>query len=326
LVFDATGNLYGTTGPNGYNYGTVYRLTPGTNGEWTETVIYSFNSQNYGDGPYGRLIFDAAGNLYGTTQSGGSGGGGIAFELKPATKGQWTEKILHNFDGKDGKNPLAGLTFDSAGNLYGTTVYGGDYSSSSCKTTGCGVVFQLKPSATGEWTEEVLHAFNFENGAFPFSDLTFDSAGNLYASTWQGGAHGYGIVFELEPGTNDKWSEKILHNFNPNEKDGVLPMTGVIFDGAGNLYGANSEGGAYNSACGERGCGTIFELTPVAKGSWAKKTLLNFDGHDGASPEFIDLCIDAAGNLFGATPAGGYLYGRSCNGLDGCGVAFEITP
>jgi uncharacterized repeat protein (TIGR03803 family) len=327
LVFDATGNLYGTVSLGPSNYGKVFQLSPGTNGPWTEMAIYTFRSPSDGDGPSGRLIFDSSGNLYGTTQSGGANGGGVVFELEPGSNGKWNKKTLHNFasNAQDGITPMAGLTLDSEGHLYGTTLRGGNHSG-SCNPSGCGTVFELEPGANGRWTETVLHRFNSKSGAVPYADLTLDASGNLYGTTFDGGDFGYGTVFRLTPGTNNQWTETVLHNFNANEKDGIKPMTGVILDGAGNLYGTTYEGGAYSSACGGPGCGTIFELTPVAKGDWDIKILLNFDGHDGATPEFVDLCFDADGGLFGATPGGGYLYGIDCNGLDGCGVAFEIAP
>src|SRR5580692_8807832 len=154
-----------------------------------EKVLHSFNS-NGKDGyfPTSRLISDADGNLYGTTQVGGTHCGigcGTVFELTPTTKGKWDRRILHSFSGKDGANPFSALIFDSAGNLYSTTSQGGNLS--GCGGVGCGVVFKLSPDANGKWTETVLHVFNGKNGAIPYASLVFDTAGNLYGTTGLGG-------------------------------------------------------------------------------------------------------------------------------------------
>jgi len=195
---------------------------------------------------FGALIFDGAGNLYGTTVYGGTDNIGTVFQLTPGSNGKWTEKVLHSFNGKDGGIPYAGLVFDAAGNLYGTT-FGN-------------TVFQLAPRANGKWTEKVLHIFNGKRGAGPGAgSLIFDAAGNLYGTTEVGGAYtricgnGCGTAFELSPGANGTWNEKILYRFN--RTNGYYPIAGVIMDAAGNLYGTTSSGGAH-------GQGTVFEITP----------------------------------------------------------------
>src|SRR5580692_545226 len=160
LTLDAAGNLYGTTS-DGYFFdnGTVFQMAPGPNGTWTETVLHSFN-YTYGAYPQGGLIFDGAGNLYGTTSNGGAYAYGTVYKMAPVAGGIKT--VLHSFNGKDGSYPLSGLIFDPAGNLYGTT-FGGD---SSCQPpSGCGAVFKLAPGANGKWTETVLHIFNGKDGA-----------------------------------------------------------------------------------------------------------------------------------------------------------------
>src|ERR1019366_6634594 len=181
LIFDASGNLYGTTlGGGTYGGGTVFELTPAGGGSWTETVLHNFDS-NGTDGftPYAGLIFDSAGNLYGTTRWGGTYGGGTVFELTTAAGGGWTEQVLHSFDHNytDGYYPQAGLIFDAAGNLYGTTSQGGTY-------VYWGTVFELTPAAGGDWTETVLHNFNQNgtDGYYPEAGLIFDAAGNLYGT------------------------------------------------------------------------------------------------------------------------------------------------
>src|ERR1019366_2578878 len=258
LIVDAAGNLYGTTTAGGaYNSGTGFELTPAAGGGWTETVLHNFGNGTDGATPYAGLIFDAAGNLYGTTQYGGTYGVGTVFELTPAGGGSWTEKVLYSFNhnGADGGVPAAGLIFDAAGNLYGTTVNGG--TGSNC-VLGCGTVFELTPAAGGGWTEQVLHSFNNNgaDGSTPFAGLIFDAAGNLYGTTFAGGTYGYGTVFELTPAAGGGWTETVLHNFG-NGTDGTAPYAGLIFDAAGNLYGTTFVGGTY-------GYGTVFEVTPVS--------------------------------------------------------------
>src|SRR5664279_5403051 len=204
-----------------------------------EQVLHNFNN-NGTDGtfPQAGLIVDGAGNLYGTTSEGGtyiscSGGCGTVFELTPNGSGGWTETVLHNFNsnGTDGANPYAGLIFDAAGNLYGTTTTGGTYY--------VGTVFELSPSQGGGWTEKVLYSFNYNgtDGNYPQASLTIDAAGNLYGTTWAGGpyGYGYGTVFELTPAAGGGWTETVLHNFVGT--DGAAPLAGLIFDAAGNLYG-----------------------------------------------------------------------------------------
>ena len=311
LILDTAGNLYGTTATGGtYRDGTVFELTPAADGSWTEQVLYTFCSQaNCTDGanPVAGLIFDAAGNLYGTTTGGGTSVYyGTAFELTPAGGGTWTEKVLHNFnsDGTDGSNPSEGLVFDAAGNLYGTTFYGGTYA--------YGTAFELTPAAGGTWTEKVLHNFNRDgtDGSGPHGVLTMDAAGNLYGTTANGGNNFGGTAFELTPAAGGTWTEKVLHNFNIDGTDGVLPRGGLIFDAAGNLYGTTYAGGSY-------GYGMAFELTPAAGGTWTEQVLYRFQGGtDGANP-YAGLVRDAAGNLFGTTNQGG---------TSNYGTVFEITP
>ncbi|HEX8817844.1 MAG TPA: choice-of-anchor tandem repeat GloVer-containing protein [Terriglobales bacterium] len=325
VISECNGSFYGTTGPDGYDYGEVIQLTPGSNGSWTSQVIYRFKTQQEGDEPFGRLMCDPAGNIYGTTRSGGVNGSGTVFELTPASNGEWTAKTLHSFPSnvKDGREPVAGLIMDSSGNVYGTTELGGFYSNSNCTVNGCGTVFELKPKTGGGWTETVLQSFDFKYGAAPYADLTFGTDGNLYGTTRGGGDFGNGIVFQLIPGESGRWSEKLLHSFKPNGRDGVLPTSGVTFDGDGNLYGTTSNGGAYGygSTCGGRGCGTVFKLAPGADDLWTEQILHSFNGTDGAWPEFSDLVIDNSGDLFGTTTLGGH-----CGNGQGCGVSFEVLP
>jgi uncharacterized repeat protein (TIGR03803 family) len=281
----------------------------------TEIVLYSFNDKD-GSGPAG-LICDASGNLYGTTSGGGVAGGGTAFELTPQAGGGWTEKVLYSFSThpNDRTNPTAALILDAAGNLYGTASTYDGYA--------YGAVFELTPKAGGEWTEKILYSFltHPNDGWYPYAGLILDAAGNLYGTTVNGGAYGWGTVFELMPETGGGWGEKILLNFNGT--DGGNPFNSLIFDAAGNLYGTTAYGGVYSSF--SVGGGTAFELTPNANGRWTETVLHNFGGTADGNVVSGSLIFDAAGNLYGTTNEGGT---GSCARYTvvGCGTAFELSP
>jgi len=256
LIFDQAGSLYGTTQVGGAhnNSGTVFQLTPNQNGEWSEHVLYSFCLQtNCADGvnPRAGLIFDQAGNLYGTTSGSLNEGGGNVFQLTPNQNGGWTEHVLYSFCSRrgcaDGYVPDAGLIFDLAGNLYGTTSFGGAHNDS-------GTIFQLTPNQNGGWTESVLHSFCFRcaGGGDPEAGLIFDQAGNLYGTTRFGGAQNFGTVFELTPKQDGGWSYHRLHSFR--NMPGAFPTAGLILDQTGNLYGTTF---GYNGTIG-----SVFEITP----------------------------------------------------------------
>jgi len=241
LVRDSAGNLYGTTQYGGTNggFGTVFKL----DAKGALTLLHSFAGTPDGEDPYAGLLRDKAGNFYGTTQYGGTGGGfGTVFKLD--AKGKLT--LLHSFAGTpDGVNPLAGLLRDAAGNLYGTTYYGGT-------NGGYGTVFKL--SAQGKL--KLLHSFaGMPDGQNPYARLIRDAAGNLYGTTFYGGTFGYGTVFKLDVAGK----LTILHSFS-GSADGGHPIAGLILDKAGNLYGTASDGGDLN--CGFSGCGTVFKVTP----------------------------------------------------------------
>jgi uncharacterized repeat protein (TIGR03803 family) len=324
LIFDQAGNLYGTTLGGGVGAGTVFKLTPGSGGSWTEKVLYSFQGGNDGISPRASMIFDGAGNLYGTTQYGGTHTEGTVFKLKPNSDGSWTESVLYSFCSlrscSDGENPTAGLIFDAAGNLCGTTQNGG--------TQNRGTVFQLKPNSDGSWSESVLHSFcfltNCSDGAYPiYAGLIFDDAGNLYGTTFQGGVagqcngNGCGVVFELTPNSGGGWTESTLYSFCPVGlcPDGQNPDS-LIFSPTGNLYGMTFGGGICTV-----GCGTVFELTPNWDGSWKEKVLHAFKLSDGATPKG-GVIFDAVGNLYGTTETG-----SNPNFCDsGCGVVFKLAP
>ncbi|MGA8151795.1 MAG: choice-of-anchor tandem repeat GloVer-containing protein [Terriglobales bacterium] len=253
VIVDASGNLYGTTtGGGSQGYGVVFKLTRNPDGSWTESVLHSFTGGKDGANPYAGLIFDNAGNLYGTTVGGGKYGYGVVFRLTPNPHGSWTEKVLHKFTGgKEGANPYAGLIFDAAGSLYGTTVNGGPY--------GYGVAYKLTPNAAGCWVPKILHKFTGgKDGANPYASLVLDTAGNFYGTTWAGGAHGLGVVFKLSIGLDGRWGEHVLHAFAGQPARN--PYAGVILDAAGNLYGTTAGG---SSDCSYwTHCGAVYEITP----------------------------------------------------------------
>jgi uncharacterized repeat protein (TIGR03803 family) len=286
-------------------------LSPGAWAQNKYKTLYKFKGGKDGVYPTGRLIFDAAGDVYGTTESGGAYGIGTVFELTPNPDGSWTKKVLHHFTGgKDGASPYAGgVSFDQAGNLYGTTSYGG--------TSGGGTVFELSPNPDGSWSESVLYAFGAD-GWGTNGPLTIDAGGNLYGVQFAGGSGacgvGCGSVFELSPNSDGSWTKSRLHTFNG--KDGSNPETGVIFDAAGNLYGTTVTGGK----CVEWGCGVVYKLTPNSDGTWSESLLYRFctltNCRDGQSP-YSTLTFDQAGNLYGSTTSGG---------AHGMGTVFELSP
>lgn len=351
FVIDGSGNLYGTASGGGTSWvGVVVKF----NASGEETVLHNFTGGADGENPQGQLVMDKAGNLYGTTYSGGGANAGTVFEVSP--KGN--EKVLYAFKGGvDGENPVAGLIFDKSGNLYGTTTAGG--------SSGNGAVFRLTapPVAGGAWKEAVLYSFGTgTDGAVPVAGVTMDATGNLYGTTSAGGSYGYGTVFELKRST-PQWTEAILHEFALGS-DGGVPYAGLVLDGKGNLYGAASDGGGG----GENGGGTVFELTrgsagwtfnvisslsgwaisgtfrnllmqpgkiyatthcdgdysagtvyelTLTGGVWTYNLLYDFTGASDGQFAFSNLVADKEGNLYGTTNEGG---------ADGGGTVWKVTP
>jgi uncharacterized repeat protein (TIGR03803 family) len=331
LVFDPQGNLIGTAELGGANQtGSVFELVPRADGGWNERDIYGFRAGAPVE-PIGNVVFDKAGRIYGVTQYGGAHNFGMIFQLTRASGGQWTHKVLHSFSGypTDGANPLAGLTIDSSGNIYGVTYRGGSGQCVRKSGTylGCGAVFELSYVAGTGWTETVLHSFLGEkanDGAAPQASLILDQSGNLYGTTFGGGIvgarcsglapPGCGTVFELSPSSGG-WRETILFEFLGFSADGSGPAGPLLLDPAGNLYGTTGGGGSYNY-------GTLFKLTPGAAG-WTESVIYNFGSiGDGEYPGSF-LLLDAAGNIYGTTSAGGPGGGVDNNGQ---GTVFEITP
>jgi uncharacterized repeat protein (TIGR03803 family) len=377
LAQDGAGNFYGTTVSGGTGElcadgcGTVFELSPVAGGKWKATVLYSFTGGSDGKNPYGGVTLDSKGALYGTTVSGGSGGVcsgdgcGVVFQLSKSGK-RWVETVMYNFTGdKDGFGPGGTVVFYGAGNLYGTTPDGGNLQ--KCNGLGCGVVYRISPVRGGGWKQTVLHTFTggadgavgslgplladktgdvfgvaeiggdpscqcgtvfeltHENGkwkfmtldafkgtpqsGFPYGGVIADSKGNLYGTTYYGGANGLGSVFKLTKSAG-KFTESVLYSFTGGP-DGGSPTTTLMFDGKGNLYGTTSAGGDSN------GDGVVFKLTSKSGGKWTESVAHQFGKRgDGANP-YYGLVRDKAGVLFGTTAIGGG---------SGQGIVFQITP
>jgi hypothetical protein len=285
-------------------------------------VLYNFQGSPDGAYPSGNLVFDAAGTLYGTTQGSGTGTGscsisgcGTVFSLTPKSGGGWTETVLYNFQGNaDGAIPWAGVIFDSKGNLYGTTFYGGG--SPYC-TLSCGTVFELK-HVGAHWKETVIYSFQGGgNGDTPLGGVVFDATGNLYGTLADGG-NGGGAVFEVRH-VGAGWKEHMLYNFCSlnNCADGVGPEAGLAIDQAGSLYGVTLYGGTgVCPATGGITCGTLFKLAHTKSG-WQETVLHDFgDGADGFWPGSA-VIFDAKGNIYGTTEGGG-------TAIDG--TVYKVTP
>ncbi|HLZ40757.1 MAG TPA: choice-of-anchor tandem repeat GloVer-containing protein [Candidatus Sulfotelmatobacter sp.] len=374
LTSDGRGNLYGTTSAGGntgcssnLGCGTVFKLSRSGAG-WSFTTIYQFQGNADGWEPMARVVFGPDGDLYGTTPYGGNEskgtyGYGTVFKLTPPGFGdsssEWTHSVLYRFGGgMDGATPGVGdLIFDAAGNIYGTTESGG-LVGSSCVISGprCGVVFELSPSSHG-WTEHVIYSFTGGNdGDLPIGGVVFDPGGNLLGTASEGGAVGYGTVFELMP-SGSGWEEKTLHSFTGNGDGGypaaslsldrntrafyggtsfALPGGGTVFqltksakgytfqsdylfpfpddpssvitESGSNLYGTTPDGGS--------GWGNVFEMIENS-GVWEAKIVYNFTGqNDGNSPEG-NILVDSNGNVYGTT---------TLSGEYSDGVIYEIMP
>src|SRR5271166_3400869 len=322
LVMDRGGNLYGVTeyggtGPCSTQYtrgcGTVFKMKPSASG-WTYEPLYSFAGASNNDGAYpylGGLTIGPDGSLYGTTVEGGldescdgNAGCGTVFNLRPGPTRPataltpWTEKVLYRFQqAPDGNVPDGLLAFDAAGNICGTTVYGG-----TNNYYYWGTVFELTPSA-GEWTERLIYSFYGEpDGAAPFSGVIYQN-GNLYGTTFAGGTDNAGTLFELSP-SGSGWTENILYKFITN---GTQPYSTPIFDSAGNLYGGTTDGEQTNSP-------VIYEMSPPYSGG-TYSILYTFTRYYASGPA-APLLLDSSGNLYGTT----------VGDLDGYGSVFKLSP
>jgi uncharacterized repeat protein (TIGR03803 family) len=296
--------LFGTCtsgGPNNQGGG-VFELTPHPDGKWTETLIYNFQSISDGENPLGGVTFDKNGNLYGTTQVGGTNQGGTVYELVPSQTG-WSKIILHNFNSP--ANPEGHLVFDRSGALYGTTPSDGPGFS--------GTIFQLVPPTSDgqDWTYNLLYTFTGTggdgDGAYPRGGLIIVGKDTLYGTTEAGGNAGFGTVFQLLPpsGKRTTWKERQIYRFNGDASE---PIAGLISTSGGVLYGTTSRGGPFYS-------GAVYELKPQ-RGKWIETTLWSFGGSgDGSNPE--GALLFKKGALYGTTPMGGAF---------GQGAVYKIIP
>lgn len=315
LLLNHSGNIYGTTELGGANSGgTVFKIDRQGN----ETVMYSFKGGADGFYPTAGLIQDGAGNLYGTTEYGGSGNNGsCSFTCGTVflIDASGSETVLYAFKGSpDGANPGASLIRDSSGNFYGTTVAGG--TGTNCKDTGgCGTVFKVDPQGN----EAILYSFQGgADGSFPVSNLIFDSAGNLYGTTSGQGDGDPGTIFKLDTSGN----ETVVYRFTGGS-DGSNPYGGLVMDQLGSLYGTAFAGG--EDPCFDsfffNGCGTVFEVDQAGN----ETTLYTFDEIHGAHPT-AGLLREASGVLYGTTAEGGSGNCLSDNVPVGCGVVFRLVP
>ncbi len=263
MVFDSSGNLYGTSVFGGdfiCDCGIVYQLKPGQNGQWTENILYTFIGISQGGSdvsfPNSGVFIDSKGRIFGTGSGGGDvncndGCGGV-YELMPQKDGTYKEAVLHIFTGgKDGSDSEGGVTVDSKGNIYGTTETGGG---TGCDNGGfgCGTVFQLTKSAKG-YREKIILRFNGQNGYAPFASLYLDGNNNLYGTTDAGGSVNHGVAFRLTQ-SSGKWKKSVLHSFGVGQ-DGSTPEAGLISDGKNGFFGTTRSGGA-------TGNGTVYHLVP----------------------------------------------------------------
>ncbi len=286
----------------------------------TEAAIFKLTAAD-GAEPLGGLIVDSADNLYGATTVGGPAGYGTVFELSPSGSGAgWTITILYAFQGgTDGEYSIGPLVMDKSGNLYGTTTYGND-----------GTVYEISPPAIagGTWTKTTLHSFQGSpDGETPGGGLVIDDAGNLYGTTWRGGACGAGTAFEVSPPATAgaTWTEKVIYSFASLEftcstSSGTNPGAGMAMEKSGELYGSTVYGGA-------TGKGAVYKLTPPAgdRPDWTEKVLYNFTGgtSDGSNPS--GGMVLYRGNLYGAA-LDGASSGCLQFQLPGCGTIFELSP
>jgi uncharacterized repeat protein (TIGR03803 family) len=291
VTLDGAGNMYGTTtagGSGGFctgdGCGVVFRL--GKNGGFR--TIYAFTGLADGFGPGSPVVFDAAGNIYGTAPDGGAHKKGVVYQLS-FHHNHWQQTVLHAFTGHadGGVGSLGALLVDGSGNIFGVTEIGGNHSA--------GTAYEI---AAGTWTFTTLYAFKgTPNAGYPYGGLIADSHGNLFGTTYYGGAHGLGSVFELKHNQNNTYQEMLLYSFNGGTSDGSSPTSTLYADAGGNLFGTTSAGG------GTCDCGTIFKL---AAGTGTESILHSFGSThtDGAYPYF-GLTLDHSGNLDTSTVWGG---------------------
>ena len=300
LTADGAGNFYGVSGV-AFNQGMVFELMLGPNGTWSDKPLYTFANGTDGSGPVPGFVIDAAGNLYGVTNSGGAYGTGTVFELSPNPDGTWSKTTLYSFNPYnyfEADFPSTPLIADAAGNLYGGSMFGGNFADQHC-AAGCGAIFKMTHNPDGTWTESTVYSFLYIDGYEIFSGLNFDAAGNLYGmATWggtgvcleDGGNYGCGTIFQLAPQADGSWMYHRLYSFQGGT-DGSDPIrTGsMVADSKGNLYGTTATGG--NTGCTNiywTGCGTVFKFSPQGNGQWTEQVLYVFPtgGPGVAAPAF----------------------------------------
>jgi uncharacterized repeat protein (TIGR03803 family) len=305
LAFDSEGNLYGVTIEGGANCipfgcGTVFKLAHTSTG-WQQTQLYTNFVGGITASPNGGLVFDSAGNIYGTSNL------NSVWKLSPASQGQWNLTLLHQFapDSADGNGPTTGVVLDAQGNIYGTTKEGGTGKSPECSGSGCGTVFELSPGPDGQYTYTILYNFQggiVGDGSWP-RGVILDTQGNLYGVTQTGGfgqgqsicdANGCGTVYELSPTSGGQWQETQLYVFQGGD-DGSWPMSTLTRDAAGTFYGTAYSGGLNNE-------GTIFSLENE-QGQW-KESAYSVSRFKGINPGPGVVTIDSAGHLFSDIPYG----------------------
>jgi len=293
VSIDRQGNLYGTavTGGSGScegGCGVVYKLT-NSGGTWTQTVIHAFTGGDDGSGPGARVTVDRSGNVYGMTPTGGTYGLGTVYKLHP-NGGTWDFQVIHTFTGgADGSSGSAGRMLLIHGSLYGAATTGGLY--------GGGVIFELTPTPVGGWDLRTLYSFHGQpDGSFPYGALLRAASGKFYGTTYYGGRNGIGAVYELTPRPTGEWREKVIYSFQTGS-DGNSPISNLVPDAAGNLYGTTSEGGL--------GSGTIFKLSPSGGGQWTESVVHAFAGSPDGSSSYNGMVVDPFGNFYGATVHGG---------------------
>lgn len=309
--------------------GTVYEMSQ--DGKFS--VVYSFTGAPDGQQPFSSLLKAASGSMYGTTEYGGnldcpfnSPGCGTVYEVDASG----TEKVIYSFlgpnDNSDGANPFSAVVQDTAGNLYGSTDFGGTVNNNLCSPdAGCGTVFELSPNSNGTWSENILYRFQGgADGSYPAVSFFSHTDRSIYGTTPNGGdlsscgGAGCGTIFKLT-NTNGQWAKTIVYEFSG--QDGDEPISPLVRDRGGNIYGATANGGNLNCQYYSLGCGVVFKIDPAGK----ETVLHTFSGTDGLFPGGGVLLDQSSGALYGTTTEGGDIANCSlAHYYTGCGVVYEI--
>ena len=303
LAIDGKGNLFGTTYLGGANErGVLYELSPAA-GEWTETILFSFGEGSAGADPFGNLIIDAEGDIFGTEDINTTGNVEAVYQASPSNG--YAPNVIYNTNFITATGGLGGLAMDASGNIFGISV--------QAYSPQIAIAFELSPNRNGGWNSKVLYTFS--TGIEPESPPTLDKTGRIYGTTTRGGARNNGSVYRLARGPKGQWTARTLYSFKGGKADGSGPYSAVVFDASGNMYGTTIAGGKFNK-------GTVFELSAAGNGSYWETILWSFAGADGDGP-VSRLVRDSAGHLHGTTSMGG---DTGCGGAKGCGLVFEVTP